>query len=161
METYYHQRCNVIFAKFAKYYSRTENDGGMTIFFLKFHPIFAPNFREKISVPARDFGQKFFFSDSEWIFSMVVFGIVVAVTVAVTTGRRAGKKIHLFILWPIIPERKHVSFYDGRRNFFFHHFRKWIGNGKFPVHNVVRGKIYRGKTLCNFYYRRRHPNFHP
>ena len=36
---------------------------------------------------------KIFFSDFEWIFSMVVFGIVVVVVVVtVTIGRRAGKK---------------------------------------------------------------------
>ena len=98
-------------------------------FFSEIHPIFAPTSREKISVPARDFGQMLFFPDSEWISSMVVFGIVVVITVAVTTGRRAGKKVYLFTLWPIIPQRKHAPFfYDGRKPpFFLHHFRKWIG----------------------------------
>ena len=47
---------------------------------------------------------------------MVVFGIVVVVggiavaVVAATTGRRAGKKGHLFTLWPTIPQRKHAPF---------------------------------------------------
>ena len=42
---------------------------------------------------------------------MVVFGIVVVVIVAAaTTGRRAGKKGHLFTLWPTIPQRKHALF---------------------------------------------------
>ena len=49
---------------------------------------------------------------------MVIFGIVVIVTVTVTTGRRAGKKIHLFILWPMVPQRIYI-FYDGRKTPFF------------------------------------------
>ena len=45
---------------------------------------------------------------------MVVFGIVVVVvggiivvvvTITTATGRRANKKINLFILWPTIPQR--------------------------------------------------------
>ena len=52
---------------------------------------------------------------------MVAFGIVVvvvvvvgkvavAVAVAAATGRRAGKKGHLFTLWPTIPQRKNAPF---------------------------------------------------
>ena len=48
---------------------------------------------KKTSVPARDFGQ-FIFSDFEFIFSKIVFGIVVVVVfVTIFTGRRAGKRI--------------------------------------------------------------------
>ena len=58
------------------------------------------------------------YSFSESIFSMVVFGIVVvvvggitvAVVVTATTGRRAGKKGHLFTLWPTILQRKQGFF---------------------------------------------------
>ena len=74
------------------------------------HPIFVPNSREKASVFARDFGQELFFSDSEWTFSMVVFGIVVVVVVAVVTGRRVKKKMHLFTLWPTILQWKQAFF---------------------------------------------------
>ena len=43
---------------------------------------------------------------------MAVFGIfVVVVVAAATTGRRAGKKGHLFTLWPTIPQRKHALFF--------------------------------------------------
>ena len=41
---------------------------------------------------------------------VVVGGIAVPVVVVAATGRRAGKKGHLFILWPTIPQRKHVFF---------------------------------------------------
>ena len=43
---------------------------------------------------------------------VVVGGIAVTVVVAAATGRRAGKKGHLFNLWPIIPQRKHALFFS-------------------------------------------------
>ena len=73
---------------------------------LKLDPIFASNSREKALAPARDFGQELLFFHSEWTSSMVIFGIVVVVVVvvAVVTGRRAGRSVHLYTLWPTIPQ---------------------------------------------------------
>ena len=88
-------------------------------FFFKFTPFsFQIPVKKYHFLPAI-FVKSYFVSDFEWIFSMVVFGIVVAVTVAVATGRRAGKKVHLFILWAIIPQRKHVFFIMPGETYFF------------------------------------------
>ena len=86
-------------------------------FSFEIHPIFVPNSREKALILARDFGQELFF------FRIDFFDgrrsrrrrrgwIAVTVVVAAATGRRAGKKGHLFTLWLTIPQRRHVLFFS-------------------------------------------------